>query len=162
VARTVAQATARLGDEARTVAAGCAQYDALGGEPSLVVTVTEPGWVGQGQGQGPAAGDPGVVTWVGSLGVAGRGALVSEPDRPFQPWPGPLSCDRLWGAVAVPVTVPAAALDPSRARAGLTVTRQARAIMTRMTAAARCRAAARRPPGLLRASDGSVLDSESE
>jgi hypothetical protein len=49
-----------------------------------------------GQCQGPAAGDPGVVTWAGSLGVAGRGAListgvagrgalVSDPERPCQP-----------------------------------------------------------------------------
>jgi hypothetical protein len=40
-----------------------------------VVTVTEPGRAGQGQGL--AAVDPGVVTWAGSLGVAGRGALIS-------------------------------------------------------------------------------------
>jgi hypothetical protein len=40
-----------------------------------VVTVTEPGRAGQGQ--GPAAGDSGVVTWAESLGVAGRGALIS-------------------------------------------------------------------------------------
>jgi hypothetical protein len=57
--------------------------------------VTEPGRAGQGQGL--AAGDPGVVTWAGSLGVAGRGAListgvagrgalVSDPERPCQPW----------------------------------------------------------------------------
>ncbi len=51
VARTVARVTVRLGNAALTVAAGCAQYDALGGEASSVVTVTEPG-----QGQGPAAG----------------------------------------------------------------------------------------------------------
>ena len=37
--------------------------------------VTEPGRAGQGQ--VPAAGDPGVVTWAGALGVAGRGALIS-------------------------------------------------------------------------------------
>ncbi len=57
--------------------------------------VTEPGRAGQG----PAAGDPGVVTWAGSLGVTGsgalistgvacRGALVSDPERPCQPWWG--------------------------------------------------------------------------
>jgi hypothetical protein len=46
--------------------------------------VTEPGRAGQGQ--GPAAGDPGVVTWAGSLGVAGRGALISNPERPCKPW----------------------------------------------------------------------------
>ncbi len=63
----MARATVRLGPAARTVAAGFAQYYALGGEASSVVTVTEPGRAGQGQ--GPAAGDPGVV---GSLGVAGR------------------------------------------------------------------------------------------
>jgi hypothetical protein len=94
VARTVARATSRLSNAARTVAAGCAQYDALGGEASSVVSVTEPGRAGQGQGQ--AAGDPGVVSWAGSLGVAGRGAListgvagrgalVSDPERPCQP-----------------------------------------------------------------------------
>ncbi len=91
--RTVARATARLGNAARTVAAGWAQYDALAGEASSVVTVTEPGRAGQGQ--GPAAGDPGVVTGAGALGgagrgaviltgVAGRGALHSDPERPRQ------------------------------------------------------------------------------
>jgi hypothetical protein len=57
-ARTVARATARLDNTARTVAAGCAQYDALGGEASSVVIVTKPGRAGQGQGQDPAADDP--------------------------------------------------------------------------------------------------------
>ncbi len=56
--------------------------------------VTEPGR--SGLGRGPVAGDPGVVTWAGSLrvagrgalistGVAGSGALVSDPERPCQP-----------------------------------------------------------------------------
>ncbi len=60
-----------------------------------MVTVTEPGRAGKGQ--GPTAGEPGVVTSAGSLGVAGRGAListgvagrgalVSDPARPCQPW----------------------------------------------------------------------------
>ncbi len=97
---------ARLGNAALTVAAGCAQYDALGGEASSLVIVTEPGRAGQGQ--GPAADDPGVVTWAGSLGVAGRGAagalnstgvagrgaLFSDPERPCQPcgWSCGQSC----------------------------------------------------------------------
>jgi hypothetical protein len=101
LARAVARATARLGNAAprRAVAAGCAQYDALGGEASSAMTVTEPGRAGQDQ--GPAAGEPGVVTWAGSrslgvagrgelisTGVAGRGALFSDPERPCQPWSG--------------------------------------------------------------------------
>ncbi len=76
------------------MAVGCAQYYAFGGEASSVVTVTKPGRAGQGQ--GPAAVEPGVVTWAGSLrvagrgalistGVAGHGALVSDPERPCQP-----------------------------------------------------------------------------
>ncbi len=97
VARAVARVTARLGNALRAVAAGCAQYDALGREASSVVTVAKPGRAGQGQ--GPVAGEPGVVTWAGSLGdagrgalistgVAGRGALVSDPERPCQPCRG--------------------------------------------------------------------------
>ncbi len=59
LARATDWATARLGNAARAVAAGCAKYDALGGEASSVVTVTGPGRAGQGQ--GPAAGEPGAV-----------------------------------------------------------------------------------------------------
>jgi hypothetical protein len=94
----------------RTVATGCAQYDALGGEASPVVTVTEPGRAGQGQ--DPAAGDPGIVTWAGSLGDAGRGAListgiagcgalVSDPARPCQPWEQRAHASRLQGLRSV-------------------------------------------------------------
>ena len=56
--------------------------------------VTDPGRAGHGH--GPAEGDPDAVTWAGSLGVAGRGALISTgvagrgalvsyPERPHQP-----------------------------------------------------------------------------
>ena len=37
--------------------------------------VTDPGRAGHGH--GPAEGDPDAVTWAGSLGVAGRGVLIS-------------------------------------------------------------------------------------
>jgi hypothetical protein len=39
---------ARAGVTRRTVATGCAQYDALGAEASSVVTVTKPGRASQG------------------------------------------------------------------------------------------------------------------
>jgi hypothetical protein len=39
--------------------------------------VTEPGRAGHG----PTEGDADAVTWAGSLGIAGRGALASDPER---------------------------------------------------------------------------------
>ncbi len=71
VARTVARATARLGNAARAVAAGCAQYDALGGEPSSVLTVT-----GRIAHSGPTA------VHVEPVSGPSRAGLRSEPGRP--------------------------------------------------------------------------------